>query len=185
MSRTASLRLVNADYQRRVGGHPNESNDCTVRALSLASGIDYKDAHVVMELAGRRPLQGSNMASGLSVAEELGMLHFQKIHLRARFFAAEATYSSNNALFTKEELLNPRAKRVPGRDVWTVGRYMCYTQPQRQITLSLLLKKLPKGRYIFCTNNHAFAVVDGVVQDGGPIGLSTRIRLCYQIVEAS
>lgn len=185
--REAPLRFVSASFQRRAGGHPNESHDCTVRAISLAAGIEYKDAHAIMELAERRPLHGANMAVGLVVAQELGMLQFRKIPLRPSVFTRdrEDQMGRDAALFTATELKNPRAKYREGfQDTWVLGRYVYYTQPQRQITLSLILKKIPKGRYILCSNDHAFAVVDGVVHDSSPIGLNTRIRLCYQIVEA-
>ena len=136
-----------------------------------------------MELAERRVLHGANMALGLGVAEQLGMLHFRKIQLKPR-----RTYdgtSGSSPLFTEDELRDPRAKLREGyQNIWVKGNCVYYSQPQRNITLSLLLKKLPKGRYIVCSNDHAFALIDGVVHDSAPVGLSTRVRLCYQIMEA-
>jgi hypothetical protein len=38
--------------------YKSERNDCTVRALAIACDISYKDAHALLELAGRRPKRG-------------------------------------------------------------------------------------------------------------------------------
>ena len=183
----APLKYISALWHRNGGGHPNESRDCTVRALSLAADIEYKDAHVIMELAERRVLHGANMVQGLDVAEQLGMLQYRKIQLRPRrVIGFDGMFSNDgDALFTENDLRDPRAKLREGyQNTWAKGNCVYYSQPQRSITLSLLIKKLPKGRYIVCSHDHAFALIDGVVHDSAPVGLSTRVRLCYQIMEA-
>lgn len=42
-----------------------DRNDCTVRALSNASGISYVSAYSIMKQAGREDGHGANMESGL------------------------------------------------------------------------------------------------------------------------
>lgn len=42
----------------RPNGFENESRDCTVRALSLASNLPYEKVHKAWELVGRREKHG-------------------------------------------------------------------------------------------------------------------------------
>jgi hypothetical protein len=187
--RCAPFQYVDAQRQRNRGGHPNESRDCTVRSLALAANIRYEDAHAAFELGGRHSLHGAMPSCGLEVTRELGIIQFRKITLRPEHLDADGTIGNDEPLFTREELKNPRAKFHPRTasgigGYWSLGQY-CYTShPSRRITLGMLLKKLPKGHYIFATIDHAFAVIDGVVHDSQHIALANSIFLCYQIMEA-
>jgi len=184
--RRAIFQRVDARQQRAQGGHPNESNDCTVRALATAAGMRYEDAHVIMQLSGRRALRGHSPMQGLEVGVQLGMLNFEKISLRAKYPDAD-TVGQDAGLFTEEELKDKRARFVPRTasgigGYWMRGHWTYTNQPKKRVTLSMVLKKLPKGRFILATNTHAFAVIDGVVYDSRPQALSCSIVLCYRIV---
>ena len=43
---------------RLVSKHHNESNDCTVRATSIAMQMDYDEVHSIYAKHGRRPYRG-------------------------------------------------------------------------------------------------------------------------------
>src|ERR1700722_4448590 len=42
----------------RDDAHATEHNDCTVRALKVAAGVPYADAHALAARLGRRPRKG-------------------------------------------------------------------------------------------------------------------------------
>jgi hypothetical protein len=44
------------------------------------------------------------------------------------------------------------------------------------------VKLVPKGRYIFCTHKHAFAVVDGVILDSYKPARNCTVRDIYRVV---
>ena len=48
-------------------------------------------------------------------------------------------------------------------------------------TVAQVLRRLPQGRYIFATRNHAFAVLDGVIFDTGLIGLRSRVKMVFEV----
>lgn len=51
----------------------NEHNDCTVKALSAATGIDYADCHKAMAKAGRKNRRGCHFhITGRDAAKALG-----------------------------------------------------------------------------------------------------------------
>jgi hypothetical protein len=68
---------------------------------------------------------------------------------------------------------------------WLRGRYCYGSQPYRRVTLAMVRKKFLKGRYLLATNDHIFAMIDGVVHDGRPQALACSIVECYQILEVS
>ena len=49
-----------------------ESNDCTVKALAIATGIPYEQAHGLLALRGRSYRKGTSMSSVFSAMKELG-----------------------------------------------------------------------------------------------------------------
>ena len=49
----SSYRHVLTDGGRKKSKHPRQRNDCTVRALALACGVTYDEAHDTLMNAGR------------------------------------------------------------------------------------------------------------------------------------
>ena len=49
-----------------------ESNDCTVKALAIATGISYEQAHGLLALRGRSYRKGTSMSNVWSAIHELG-----------------------------------------------------------------------------------------------------------------
>lgn len=39
--------------------HKNESKDCAVRAIAIACGVDYNEAHLALNIAGRKNRSGT------------------------------------------------------------------------------------------------------------------------------
>src|SRR5437879_10977189 len=96
-TRRAPFHFVSTVLQRSVGGFPVESFDCTVRALSLVTGISYQDAHIIMNLGGREPLHGANLGDGLRVGQQLGSFRYKKISLVQS--QTDLPYGNDTALF--------------------------------------------------------------------------------------
>lgn len=163
-----------------VPRNPDESRDCTVRALSAASGMSYDDAHICMELAGRRRNHGAHTGGGLRVAEQLGFLKYKHIPLRPRKVMTGRCYEVSEVLpglFSESELSTPS-----NRDgIWIRGQIIWYHDPGRRITLAMVLAKLDPGRYIMHSRNHAFAVINGIVHDNRPIAPNTVIEDVWKI----
>ena len=53
-----------------------ERNDCTVKALTITTGLPYKQVHAAMAKAGRKPRKGAHLATMKKAAESLGY-HFE------------------------------------------------------------------------------------------------------------
>ena len=47
--------------------HTTETNDCTVRALKVAAGVPYADAHSLCSSLGRRPRKGMTRCQLLTI----------------------------------------------------------------------------------------------------------------------
>lgn len=50
------------------------------------------------------------------------------------------------------------------------------------LTMARLKEYYPQGKYFAITNNHAFALVDGVIQDSFPSGKCKRIEELYLFI---
>lgn len=53
-----SFRTILTDGGRATSSHPLENNDCSVRAVSLVTGLSYDEAWDELRGAGRPPLDG-------------------------------------------------------------------------------------------------------------------------------
>lgn len=147
--RRAPLSYLPNDIRGGVAEH----SDCSVMAICAAANIAYKDAHVVMELAGRKCGGGANMSQGMAVLASLGLASVEFI----RLVSSKYCYSDEKGLFQWE-------------DVRTFAP-----------TLGRLLKKIPAGRYIAVKSGHAFAIIDGVVQDNRGQGYNTKIFALWKV----
>lgn len=52
------MKTIITDGGRSTSSHPNETRDCTVRALACAASIGYDEAHEYMANRGRRYRRG-------------------------------------------------------------------------------------------------------------------------------
>ncbi len=67
----------------------NENNDCTVKALAIAAGVNYYDAHDALAAMGRKKGKGAYMTQLFGALAKLGfevtsVLHDQRIHNSSR-----------------------------------------------------------------------------------------------------
>lgn len=65
----AEYAFVNTDGGRRVESFEHETNDCTVRALALATGSTYAAAHAHMAAHGRKARKGAHVAVPYAAAK--------------------------------------------------------------------------------------------------------------------
>ena len=108
-----------------------ESNDCVVRASSLATGKPYAEMHAAYKAAGRKDRRGTPvMMIGQVLDYNLGVA-------------------------------------APSR--------------RRALTLARFLKIYSTGRWVMCNARHAWAVIDGVVHDAGPVGARTRVLNAWRV----
>lgn len=70
MART--LKKCAALYGVAPASHPNETLDCTVRALSVAANVPYARAHALMARAGRKPRKGAQLHQLARAAQCVG-----------------------------------------------------------------------------------------------------------------
>jgi len=167
MNKRAPFQYVSSRWLRAKGGHPDESRDCSVRALATATGLPYAEAHAVMAASGRLPKQAWWTDRGLKFLAELGVIKFEEVKLIDWSDRAES-----KALFRSYEL----------------DKGDVYDRRQRSrfkaVTIGALLRRLPAGHYVCHTRDHAFALIDGVVHDGRAPGLNTAIEQCWRVERA-
>jgi hypothetical protein len=56
-------------------------------------------------------------------------------------------------------------------------RFMSYEAP----TLAQFVAKHKSGRWVICNSRHAWAMINGVVHDAGPIGARTRVIGAWRV----
>ena len=119
-----------------------ETNDCTVKALAIATGKTYEQAHGALALRGRNFRKGTTLSTMFLALSDLGFTH-EEIYRRA-FADSEHLYPPD-----KE-----RAKKMR-RTRWAKGRTMKSIQPH-----------LPKrGVFLISTSSHVLCVRAGQVHD--------------------
>lgn len=116
-----------------LAGPAGERYDCSVRALTLAAGIPYAEAHAAFQGVGR-------------------------------VTGKRTPWPVSTDLYTRRGYtLHTTVTGVCGR-----VRYM---------TVAQFVKAHPVGRFILHRRGHAFALIDGVVNDWD-VGTGPRSRLC-------
>jgi hypothetical protein len=53
---------------------------------------------------------------------------------------------------------------------------------EHRMTLSALIRKHPKGRFVVVKRGHAFALIDGVAHDMGPVGGRTKVWQYWEVL---
>ena len=136
-----------------------EKNDCVVRSLATATGVDYMTAHnFCKEVFGREDKRGTsnfNIVTTMYNAEEAGM-------------------KVGNKSFKVEVLGKARIKNV----------YKLYGEEvYRQKTISSFIKDNPKGTYMVMVAGHALTIKDSEVYDwkAGAFKPSRKVQSAYRI----
>lgn len=116
-----------------------EANDCTVRALANAAGMEYEEAHEILKNYGRK---------NASYCPDISM---HEAYLSADF-CLFGIFGTTTAAKQMKNTLDENG-----------SSYVHY----KGTTLNTLLNsgKFNDGSYIFVNTQHAFAVVDGEVID--------------------
>lgn len=73
-----SYRFQKHDGGRSVSRRPKQQNDCTVRALAVATGMPYDDAYDILKEAGRQSSRKFKMPEWMS-KQPLAALRFEKM----------------------------------------------------------------------------------------------------------
>jgi len=110
------LRKASADF--------GETNDCTVKALSVTTGRTYQDCHNALRMAGRKRRRGASMKIMQEAAEALGY-YFERRHspISAKTVTSAerdpALSSGNIVLLTRGHVAGMSDGKVID---WTKGR---------------------------------------------------------------
>ena len=125
-----------------------ESNDCTVKALAIATGIPYEQAHGLLALRGRSYRKGTDMSSIWSAMRELGwtattVVDRKKIEFHDRWTAL------GHKMTTTDEVKKMRKHRLyPAKTIKTLPDYL----PSR-------------GIFLVETSSHVLCVRAGQIHD--------------------
>lgn len=119
-----------------------ERNDCTVKALAIATGKTYEQAHGALALRGRNFRKGVNLSMVWKAARDLGFTE-KEVYCR-HFSERDHAYPPD-----KEKAKKMRRTR------WAKGKTMKSIKPH-----------LPKrGAYLISTSSHILCVRAGEVHD--------------------
>jgi len=119
----------------------SETNDCFVRAFAAAADVDYDTAHSFVKKTFRRP-------------DKKGTPNYQIIKTMAELQQNGLTIGTRK--YDVEVIAKPLL----------TNRYKLHGKIiDRQKTVKSFIKSLPKGNFIVCVSQHAFAVKDGVLID--------------------
>lgn len=103
-----------------------ETNDCTVRALSIAAGISYEEAHALLAAEGRKNGKGIYFKSMfIPILARLGF-HAQRVALHEIIATYPGVHSGLKSVTTHH----------PARfaKVWPKGTFMMFT-PRHVLTI--------------------------------------------------
>jgi hypothetical protein len=156
--RLARANIDSVKLVERDAGFEHETRDCFVKALQAVTGVPYRDAHNFCEtFMGRKPKHGTYPTSYMTqaVTEEFTVFGYR--------------------IFKHDASLGTRVRRN-----W-YGTTVVRSYP----TLTQFVKSHPRGRYIIWSDDHALAVIDGVVYDNGAAGPRIRITGVYGLVPSS
>lgn len=136
-----------------------EKNDCFVRALAVASGSSYSDAHqMAKEKFGREDKKGTQ---GLMIATQMLKMEDDGLEIGGKKLKV--------SILGKSRIKNKY--KLKGDVIW------------RKKTLKSFIQSNPKGSYIVTVANHALGVKDGEVLDWGSNKfLPTRkVQAAYEV----
>ena len=135
-------------------GFLKETNDCAVRAAANATGFDYEMVHAALRHHGRSDNKGAMTSTIAKAYAELGL-------------KLEGVFGTSAS--ARFDLATMRS--VFGKD--SVKHYA-------GMTLERFIRGNLKGSFVCCTNNHAFAVIDGKLIDHTPLAAGIRITFIFR-----
>ena len=151
--------------REREPGFEHETNDCFVKAIQAVAGVPYRDAHAyVAKRFGRKPKGATHNVN--STTREIARTGETVFGYRA---------------FCQPVTAVGTASRV---SVNSYGQLMRYVRP-RYATLAQFTRTHRTGRWLLWSNNHAFAMIDGVVYDNGAAGARTQVTGVYEFKASS
>tara|TARA_R100000329_G_C7608605_1_gene215907 strand:+ start:76 stop:579 length:504 start_codon:yes stop_codon:yes gene_type:complete len=124
-----------------------ETNDCTVKALAIAAGKTYEQAHGALALRGRNYRKGTAMFNVFNALRDFGFTEKE-------VYRHSAIEKAENPYYWDCEKTQEIAKKMR-RTRWAKGRTMKSIEPH-----------LPKrGVYIIQTSSHVLCVRAGQIHD--------------------
>ena len=102
--------------------------------------------------------------------------------VRASSLATGKTYAEMHAAYKAAGRKDRRG--TPVRLISKVLDYKLAVSPltrRSARTLASFLAEHKTGRWVMCNARHAWAVIDGVVHDAGPVGARTRVLNAWRV----
>jgi hypothetical protein len=141
-------------------GFESEGKDCAVKALQAVTGVPYRDAHQWASVHfGRRNGQGTTTWDKTLTS-----------------LSTEHSTIFGYRIFKQVANVGTRLKRIRYHGLLRVPAYQ---------TLESFVRSHRTGRYLVASNNHAWAVIDGIVYDSGYAGARTQCTSVYQLIPSS
>ncbi len=139
-----------------------ETNDCVVKAVAAATGVNYDTAHSFVKETfnreDRKGVLGKELVENMSKLSEVGVA---KIGTKDVSFEVMPKQAITNMYKLYGELIH------------------------RQKTVKSFMESYPKGSYIVTVAKHAFAVVDGVMIDnvGTEYKPTRKVTGAYKVID--
>ena len=134
-----------------------ESNDCTVRAMTNSSGIDYEIVHALLKKNGRKDNKGVRYDVIMPSMKELG---FEFVGVFGKTIAAKCGLAHAAKYYDVVE-----------------------GSQNKPITLGNLVKSLPFGKFVVIIKGHAVALIDGKLIDTFNNSSQSQVAMLFQYGE--
>jgi ribosome biogenesis protein Nip4 len=130
----------------------SEKNDCVVRAVSNAFGVDYIDAHRFCEVKlHREAMQGTFTGRYLHLVNQAFGKKIKKMGKKAKY--GDYRYLTRIQKTKAQKWSNAKQKYVTKR-----------VEENVPYKVKDFVKAFPQGNYIITVKSHAFALIDGVIK---------------------
>jgi hypothetical protein len=155
----------------------NETNDCVVRALAVATEIPYKEMHEYLAACGRKPRDGVPPWLYHKALKDLGYkltkLEGPKYAWTSHYVEGHHRYyrKSGTWAWVPGNFRNKRKRVGPGKDY-------------NAATVTTLAKELTEGTYLVGTNGHVACLKNGEVHDWTK-GRRHRVEDIYRVEEST
>jgi len=147
-----------------------EKNDCAVRAIANACGVNYNQAHkFVSENFNRKKGKGTQLF--ITTLDKIKEIKFDEVGQLSLFAngISRKLKCIGKAPKLGGELANPKYKHKPVA-----------------FTVKEFAQKFNKGKYIVAVNKHALAIKDGVIVDNRDkqfSGYRRVVEAAYQVIK--
>jgi hypothetical protein len=120
----------------------SETNDCVVRAIASAFGIEYDRAHTfIKETFFRKDRQGTyNFIGGMNKISR------ERTRIGRKTCKPVGKPNTSGSFYTLDYEVKVKGQKT-----------------NRQMTVGTFIKKYPIGTFVICVRSHAFTIKDGVV----------------------